>query len=404
MCLIEIRKKCYGYDEHLIRAYIDLLTSAQFNRPFSWINSRIRIYDPLEQASTSHMTRSSSKDLTLPSEHPDLEATRHLSSLPLNAMRIIGEAQSEWAPLRRKYNLFLSHNPSLQETQAQPPNVENFTQFAAIDEQFLSWDFSFKDQNGKLIGSVNRNFAGWGRELFTDMGTYALRMDSVALAEAAGDTAKESMTSPVNRQAYAEAVGAAENEKGMTLDQRAVMLATAVTVDFDYFSRHSSQGGGMGFMPFWMFGGGGEAAGGAAGAEAGGAVVGGAASEAGGAVVGGAGRAVGGAAGAAGGIGEGAVAGAGTMAGYEAMRRASGRRGEEQQEAAGSDGAAPVDAQSSDSPPGGAGMNEYGDEQPPPDTWGSGDSDPWSDASNAGSDGGEGASGVAGWISSFFED
>ena len=314
-------------------------------------------------------------------------------------MRIIGEAQSEWAPLRRKYNLFLGHNPSLQEDQAQPSNVENFTQFAAIDEQFLSWDFSFKDQNGRLIGSVNRNFAGWGRELFTDMGTYALRMDSAALADAAGDTAKDNMTSPANRQAYAEAVGAAENEKGMTLDQRAVMLATAVTVDFDYFSRHSSQGGGMGFMPFWMFGGGGEAAGGAAGAEAGGAVVGGAASEAGGAVVGGAGRAVGGAA--AGGIGEGAVAGAGTMAGYEAMQRASGRRGEEQE--AGSD-AAPVDAQSPESPQGGAGMNEYGDQQPPPDAWGSGDSDPWSDAaSNAGSDGGEGASGVGDWLSSFFD-
>lgn len=27
--------------------------------------------------------------------------------------------------------------------------------------------------------------------------------------------------------------------KGLTLDQRAVMLATAVSVDFDYFSRHS---------------------------------------------------------------------------------------------------------------------------------------------------------------------
>lgn len=399
-----------------IRGFADF---AQFNRPFSWINSRIRVYDPLEQASTSHMTPSSSKDLTLPSEHQDLEATRHLSPLPLNAMRIIGEAHSEWAPLRRKYNLFLSHDPGPQQAPAQSSSLENFTQFAAIDEQFLSWDFSFKDQNNKLIGSVNRNFAGWGRELFTDMGTYALRMDSAGLAEAAGNTAKDNMTSPANRKAYAEAVGAADMERGMTLDQRAVMLATAVTVDFDYFSRHSSQGGGMGFMPIWMFGGGGEAAGGAAGAagaEAGGAVVGGAASEAGGAVVGGAGRAVGGA---AGGIGEGAVAGAGTMAGYEAMQRASGRRGEEGTQ----DGdSSPIDTQSppqqtneygdsidSQSPQTG-GVNDYGDpidggsqgfgdQQPPPDAWGGGDADPWSDAaSGAGSGGGEGSGGFLQWL------
>jgi hypothetical protein len=410
MCSIETRRKCYEYVDNAI-PFVYLLKAIQFNRPFSWINSRIRVYDPLEQASISHITPSSSKDLTLPSSYPDLEATRHLSPLALSAMRIIGEAHSEWAPLRRKYNLFLSHDPSPQEPPAQSSSLENFTQFAAIDEQFLSWDFSFKDQNGQLIGSVNRNFAGWGRELFTDMGTYALRMDSAGLAEAAGDTAKENMTSEANRRAYAETVGAAENEKGMTLDQRAVMLATAVTVDFDYFSRHSTQGGGMGFMPIWMFGGGGEAAGGAAGAEAGGAVVGGAASEAGGAVVGGAGRAVGGA---AGGIGEGAITGAGTMAGYEAMQRASGRRGEDQDRTP--DTTPPVDGHSPQSPQGGGvneygdqqappdgGVNEYGDQQPPSDSWGAGDADPWSEAGNNAGDAGEGASGVGDWISSFFD-
>jgi hypothetical protein len=41
----------------------------------------------------------------------------------------------------------------------------------------------------------------------------------------------------------------------MTLDQRAVMLATAVSIDFDYFNRHSSAGG----MPIWGPGAGGEA-------------------------------------------------------------------------------------------------------------------------------------------------
>jgi hypothetical protein len=41
----------------------------------------------------------------------------------------------------------------------------------------------------------------------------------------------------------------------MTLDERAVMLAAAVSIDFDYFSRHSHMGHG-GIMPIGVFGGG----------------------------------------------------------------------------------------------------------------------------------------------------
>lgn len=32
--------------------------------------------------------------------------------------------------------------------------------------------------------------------------------------------------------------------QGLTLDQRAVLLATAMSCDIDYFSRHSNHGGG----------------------------------------------------------------------------------------------------------------------------------------------------------------
>jgi hypothetical protein len=119
---------------------------------------------------------------------------------------------------------------------------------------------------------------------------------------------------------------------GMTLDQRAVMLATAVSIDFDYFSRHSSSGMG-GMWPMWMpwFGGGGEAAGGAA---AGGAAA-GEAGAAGAGAIGAVGESgVAGEVGAAArglGAGEGAAVGAGTMAGYEAMQR--GRAGQQQDDA-----------------------------------------------------------------------
>lgn len=241
-------------------------------------------------------------------------------------MRIIGEAQQQWAPLRRKYNLFLFRRPptpetdlgtrrlpvadlplstsqKLQVTQLSKNKDEGeYGQFAYVDEPFLSWDFSLLSADSRLIGSVNRNFAGFGREIFTDTGVYALRMDAAGLA--AEPQHLISKTGQKSELAYNG------SNAGMTLDQRAVMLATAVSVDFDYFSRKSGSGG---FMPMWFpwwGGGAGETAGGVAGAEA-----------AGGAVEGMGTSAAGGLARGAGGIGEGAAVGAGSMAGYEAMQR-----------------------------------------------------------------------------------
>ena len=40
-----------------------------------------------------------------------------------------------------------------------------------------------------------------------------------------------------------------------TKDEKAVILATALSCDIDYFSRHSGSGGVMGYMPFMMGGG-----------------------------------------------------------------------------------------------------------------------------------------------------
>lgn len=127
---------------------------------------------------------------------------------------LVGEVQQRWNLVRRKYDLFVGT-----------------TQFASIDTPFLGWDFNLTDENGGTLGNVSRNFVGFAREIFTDTGEYVLRMDAVD-----------------------------GNSRGMTLDERAVTLACAVSIDFDYFSRHSSHGGG-GFMPFPMFGmGGGHAA------------------------------------------------------------------------------------------------------------------------------------------------
>ncbi|BDD58688.1 hypothetical protein MPDQ_004397 [Monascus purpureus] len=289
----------------------------RFHRPFSWINSRIRVYDPLDIASSAYSS-STSLQGTSPASLTQISSgsNTRVSSLGLDDMRLIGEAQQQWAPLRRKYNLFTYHSSpeaatdmgikqlplsqmdlsrsqqlQLSRTSQRGEDVGEFNQFAYVDEPFLSWDFTLRSAENRPIGSVNRNFAGFARELFTDTGVYALRMDS-AVADPGEVPA-----------------GAGNQITGMTLDQRAVMLATAVSIDFDYFSRHSGSGG-IGFFPLWFPMSGEAAAGGAAAGEAG--------------AVGEAAAGTVGRAGATGGIADGAAAGAagaGALAGYDVMQR-----------------------------------------------------------------------------------
>nr|KAJ3419446.1 hypothetical protein HK105_006947 [Polyrhizophydium stewartii] len=122
---------------------------------------------------------------------------------------IIGEAKQVWHLWRRKYDLFLGKR-----------------QFAIIDGGFWAWDFELRDESDGLLGSVNRNFVGFAREIFTDTGQYAVHMDSTP-----------NLARP------------------LSLDERAVMLATAISIDIDYFSRHSSSGGGIMPLPFFGMGG-----------------------------------------------------------------------------------------------------------------------------------------------------
>ncbi|KKK15954.1 scramblase family protein [Aspergillus rambellii] len=289
----------------------------RFHRPFSWISSRIRVYDPLDTANHIY-SQSTALQTSAPGSLVQATGTSNarISPLGFDEMRVIGEAQQQWAPLRRKYNLFTYHNSPNPATEmgtqriplaqtgmssAQQRQIARaiggndetgeFNQFAFVDEAFLSWDFALRSADSRLIGSVNRDFSGFAREIFTDTGVYALRMDSAALQPA-------------------ETANQGTGITGMTLDQRAVMLATAVSIDFDYFSRHSGAGG-MGFLPVWIPGVGGEvAAGGAAAGEAG--------------AVGEAAAGTLGRAGVAGGMAEGAAAGAagaGAIAGYDALSR-----------------------------------------------------------------------------------
>ncbi|GAA98516.1 uncharacterized protein L969DRAFT_95247 [Mixia osmundae IAM 14324] len=170
---------------------------------------------------------------------------------------VIGEAQQEWHLLRRKYNLFSKRE-------------EGFDQFGAIDTPFLGWDFIARNEDDKPVAAINRNFAGFARELFTDTGQYALKFEALA-AESAPQPEPSSTGTNSDSKALTETPGNAlvpsPESAALTLDQRAVLLAAAVSIDIDYFSRARGGGFGGGFMPiFWPMGGG---SGAAEGAEAG---------------------------------------------------------------------------------------------------------------------------------------
>eukprot|EP00123_Amoebidium_parasiticum_P015163 comp22818_c3_seq1/m.35833 comp22818_c3_seq1/g.35833 ORF comp22818_c3_seq1/g.35833 comp22818_c3_seq1/m.35833 type:complete len:465 (-) comp22818_c3_seq1:65-1459(-) len=113
--------------------------------------------------------------------------------------REIGEAHMDWHLWRRRYDLFTDKR-----------------QFARIDAGFLSWVFDAVDKDGRELGRVDKDWAGFARELFTDGNMYSVKMDMLS-----------------------DAV------RVLTYDERATLLATAITIDSDYFSRH----GGHGFMP-----------------------------------------------------------------------------------------------------------------------------------------------------------
>ncbi|KAF8943928.1 hypothetical protein BGZ47_004892 [Haplosporangium gracile] len=228
----------------------------KIHRPFAFINSRIMISTPDD--------------------------------------RLIGEVQQEWHLVRRKYNLFTIEQPdpwtiemdasttAISKERAVDGQGLDRVQFAHIDGGFLALDFDMQDEQGRPMASVNRNFVGFARELFTDSGQYALRFDAAVIQDlqqeqGLGATTVAATTSSLGTLTAADdggknsqgvkdiqaakdesALAQLESRGGLTLDQRAIMLACAVSIDFDYFSRHSGNGGIMPF-PIMMGGGGGPA-------------------------------------------------------------------------------------------------------------------------------------------------
>ncbi|EPQ58376.1 Scramblase-domain-containing protein [Gloeophyllum trabeum ATCC 11539] len=180
-------------------------------RPFAWINSRMFV-QRLQNYS----------DYT-PEGEPILDT--------------FGEVQQRWHLWRRRYDVFLRESTrpilsTVSEPQPEPSETEEtFTQLAKIDEGFWAWNFSLRDHRDEEFASIRRAFRGFGREIFTDTGQYFIRFHP--------DPTEEEIAA----RGYKPII-----ERNLSMDERALILATAVTIDFDYFSRHSTGGPGM----FWF--------------------------------------------------------------------------------------------------------------------------------------------------------
>ena len=195
----------------------------------------------------------------------------------------IGEVQQRWHLWKRRYELFLGQR-----------------QFAAVDGGFLAWEFELKDERGETLALIDRNFSGFGKELFTDAGRYAIHFGGSPLEAAqqirnAIEAAHPDRPAPpVTALAKLRTdVAVIPTQTGnqlsvirpLALDERMIALACAISIDYDFFSRHSYGGGVLSpfvhppMIPFPIPMGGGAAEGaaeaaaeGSEGAAAGGAV------------------------------------------------------------------------------------------------------------------------------------
>ncbi|RLM73219.1 altered inheritance rate of mitochondria protein 25 [Panicum miliaceum] len=123
----------------------------------------------------------------------------------------IGVVHRRWHLWRRIYDLYLGNR-----------------QFAVVENPgFWNWTFSLVDEDDKLLAQIDRNWRGIGFELFTDAGQYAIRFGDEGLR---------------HKFALAADVEELHVARQLTLPERAVALALAISLDSDYFSRRGGWG------------------------------------------------------------------------------------------------------------------------------------------------------------------
>ena len=183
---------------------------------------------------------------------------------------VVGEVRQRWHLFKRNYDLYREKS-----------------QFGEIRGNFLAWEFEIVNEEGETLALIDRNFSGFGIELFTDAGKYVIHYGSspsgkkhkaISENEAvdpmrpkidsmwANSSTKVTEMSKWRTNVQVQEEGresSIEVARPLSFSERAITLAAVISIDSDYFSRHSSShgvggGGGPMFCPFpWIWGGGG---------------------------------------------------------------------------------------------------------------------------------------------------
>ncbi|MCD9640553.1 hypothetical protein HAX54_025920 [Datura stramonium] len=128
----------------------------------------------------------------------------------------VGVVHRRWHLWKRIYDLYLGNK-----------------QFAVVENPgFWNWTFTLKDIDGKVLAQIDRDWRGFGFEIFTDAGQYVIRF---------GDA--DSSICPVT------GIEELDVARPLSLSERAVAVALAISLDNDYFSRHGGWG-----IPFFVVG------------------------------------------------------------------------------------------------------------------------------------------------------
>ncbi|KAL1822353.1 hypothetical protein ACET3Z_009131 [Daucus carota] len=123
----------------------------------------------------------------------------------------VGVVHRRWHLWRRIYDLYLGNE-----------------QFAVVENPgFWNWTFTLKDINGEVLAQIDRDWRGFGFEILTDAGQYVIRFGTSDIVLKSG---------PASLTEELQVV------RPLTLSERAVAVALAVSLDNDYFSRHGGWG------------------------------------------------------------------------------------------------------------------------------------------------------------------
>lgn len=152
--------------------------------------------------------------------------------------KVVGFAKRRWHLWRRIYDVYLGKR-----------------QFAVVENPgFWNWTFTLKDENGRVLAEIDRHFRGFGYEMLTDAGQYALRFGDIA-PHYHPPTTSHTLTADKTRPSQLQGINVNPeleteqftSDRPLTLLERTITLALAISLDNDYFSRH------RGFLPIPFF-------------------------------------------------------------------------------------------------------------------------------------------------------